>query len=223
MSGEVYISGIRQNSELGQKQGIRQKYTGEDWSPAQHRVQLPPAHGKNSRDLSNSDHTIRPDQFPEGIAVWDERSFAKRVKDIWWAGPFLTVNHKIANVISRFDLGKGGLVPVPLFKANLQTPWPEEHYYISYGGPKGTLRPEHSRKVDFQYEVPGTGLKKFELAPYIEDGDVALSHEALSGTGIWIDPALRAKLFLKGELVEALQSASINVDLDLLKCRVVEN
>ncbi|MEL6540065.1 MAG: hypothetical protein AAFQ34_01530 [Pseudomonadota bacterium] len=39
---------------------------------------------------------------------------------------------------------------------------------------------------------------------------------------MWIDPVLRAKLFLSGELVDALHAANINVDMDLKTCRVVE-
>lgn len=223
MTGEVYISGIFQNQDLGDKQGIRKKYLGENWEPAQHNIPPSPAHAQEAYTRSNQGYTIRPEQFPEGVAVWDEKAFARRVKDIWWAGPFLTVNQKIADVISRFDLGEGGLVPVPLFKADLVTPWPEKHYYINYGGPKNALLPEESNKVDFWIEVPGTGEKKYKLAPYVSDNDVALSSDAFEGADIWIDPALRAKLFLNGAVVEALLAANVNVDLRLMKCRIVEN
>ena len=223
MSDEVYISGIFQNSELGDRPGIRKKYLDEDWEPAEFKVPLAPPHGKEARQKSNQGYTIRPDQFPEGVAVWNEQAFAKRAKDIWWAGPFLTVNQKIADVIAQFDLGEGGLVPVPLFKADLKTPWPEKHYYINYGGPKNTLLPDESKKVDFWIEVPGTGERKYKLAPYMEDGDVALARSAREGADIWVDPALRAKLFLSGKLVEALQAADVNVDMRLKKCRIVED
>ncbi|MEL6708800.1 MAG: hypothetical protein AAFP79_10995 [Pseudomonadota bacterium] len=54
------------------------------------------------------------------------------------------------------------------------------------------------------------------------DGDIALSNRALEGADMWIDPVLRAKLFLSGELVDALHAANINVDMDLKTCRVVE-
>ncbi|MEO9827732.1 MAG: hypothetical protein ABJF50_25345 [Paracoccaceae bacterium] len=165
--------------------------------------------------------TIRPNQFPESIAVWNEDAFAKRVKDIWWAGPFLTVNQRIADVISQFDLGSGGLVPVPLFKADLETPWPEKHYYINYGGPKDTLVPEESKKVDFWFEIPDTAKKMYQLAPYLEDGDVALSRKALVGPDLWVEKAFKPMLFLNGQVVDALVAAKINVDLDLKQCRIV--
>jgi hypothetical protein len=223
MSDEVYISGIFQNFGLGDRLGTRKKYLGEDWEPAEDRIPPSPRHAQEAYTKCGQGYTIRPDQFPEGVAVWNEQAFAKRVKDIWWAGPFLTVNQKIADVISAFDLGSGGLVPVPLFKADLETPWPEKHYYINYGGPKNALVPEASEKVDFEYEIPTTGKKKYEIAPYMTDYDVALSRAALTGADIWIEESLDSKLFLSGALVDALVAADINVDLRLKKCRIVED
>ena len=220
MADGVYISGIFQNSELGDKQGLRKKYRGEDWEPPQWEIPLAPPHGREARDASNKGFKIEPERFPEGVAVWNEEAFAK-TGDFLWAGPFLTVSEKVAEVMRRFDLGEGGLVPVPLFKADLETPWPEPYYYINYGGPKDTFLPEQSRSTDIL--IPREPPEKTTYDVFSpSDGDIALSCKAEQGADIWVEQYVRSKLFLSSALVDALDAANIDVDLRLAKCRLVE-
>lgn len=156
LAGGAYISGIFQNHAIGERQGSREKYKGSEWEAVGWERPLTPPHAREARDRSNSGYKIARDQFPEAVAVWEEEAFAK-TGDFLWAGPFLTVNAKVADVLGQFDLGEGELVPVPLFKADLETPWPEPYFYINYGGPKDTLLPEQSRKVQLRLKVPETG------------------------------------------------------------------
>ena len=116
---------------------------------------------------------------------------------------FLTVSEKVADVIRRFDLGEGELVPVPLFKADLQTPWPKKYYYINYGGHKDTFLPEISKSI--QLQIPREAPKKSTYSVHAPaDLDVALLDIANSGADIWIEQYVRNKLFLSATLVDAL-------------------
>ena len=220
MAGEVYISGIFQNYELGDKPGVRTKFLGEEWEPAQFEIPPTPKHAQAAYQAHAKGQKIEHAQFPEGMAVWNEKAFAK-MKDFLWAGPFLTVKQKVADVLSRFDLGGGELVPVPLLKADLVTSWPEPYYYINYGGPKDTLVPEASRDVRVLATDPGSGEKHYKVPSGFKDGDIALSMEARLGADIWVEKYIYSKLFLSGALVDALLAAKIDVDLRLAKCRIV--
>ena len=220
LAGGAYISGIFQNSQIGDKQGLRKKYKGSEWEPVGWQRPLAPPHAREARDRSNSGYKIARDQFPEGVAVWEEEAFAK-TGDFLWAGPFLTVNAKVADVLRQFDLGEGELVPVPLFKADLETPWPEPYFYINYGGPKDTFLPEQSRAIEVL--IPRDPPQKSTYDVFSPaDGDIALSSAALDGAAIWIERFVWSKLFLGSELVDALVASRINVDLRLAKCRIVE-
>ena len=220
LAGGAYISGIFQNSQIGDKQGLRKKYKGSEWEPVGWQRPLAPPHAREARDRSNSGYKIARDQFPEAVAVWEEEAFAK-TGGFLWAGPFLTVNAKVADVLRQFDLGEGELVPVPLFKADLETPWPDPYFYINYGGPKDTFLPEQSRAIDVL--VPRDPPQKSTYDVFSPaDGDIALSSAALDGAAIWIERFVWSKLFLGSELVDALVARQINVDLRLAKCRIVE-
>lgn len=220
MSGGVYMSGVFHIGELGDKLGIRRKYCGEEWGPAQFKIPLTPPRGGEARDKHGKGLKLDIEEFPEGIAVWNEQAFTK-ARDVLWAGPFLTVKAKIAEVLSRFNLGDGGLVQVPLFKADLTTPWPDPYYYINFGGPKDTLLPEESRSLHplIPRQPPSKNTYRV-IAP--SDGDIALSSAATLGADIWIEQYVWHELFLSEALVDALRDAQIDVDLHLARCRIVE-
>lgn len=221
MTAEVYISGVKQNYELGDKPGLRVKYTGEDWEPARFEVPPTPPHARQARERSSQGYKIARAQFPEGVAVWNEKAFA-RARDFLFLSGFLTVKQKFADVLNRFDLGGGELVPVPLFKADLTTPWPEPYYYINYGGSKDTLLARGSRNLRLMYENAETGASLYSTHAAFGDADMALSQQAKDGADIGIERRVHSKLFLSGALVDALLAAKINVDLELKTCRIVE-
>lgn len=221
MAGGAYISGIFQNHAIGERQGLRTKFFCEPWEPAAWEIPPTPISAQEPYQLSARGFKLARDQFPEAVAVWEEEAFAK-TGDFLWAGPFLTVNAKVADVLRRFDLGEGELVPVPLFKADLETPWPEPYFYINYGGPKDTLLPEQSRNVQLRLKVPETGQEIYDVPFKIADGDITLSAAARSGGAVWIEQKIRSRLFMSEELVAALLDTGINVDLRLAKCRIVE-
>lgn len=217
---EVYISGVYQMGELGDKLGVRTKWFGEDWPPASFIHPNRPKHISEAIQLSARGAKLTRDQFPERVAVWDEKAFTK-TRDVLWVSGFLTVKEKIAEVLSRFNLGGGELVRVPLFQADLVTPWDEPFYYVNYGGPKDSFLPEDSRSASLQISRQSPHKSTYNVFSPADD-DVALSSAAMSGAEIWIEKYVFSKLFLSGELVDALLAAKIDVDMRLKKCRIVE-
>jgi len=219
--GEVYISGIYQNYLIGNKLGLRMKWRGREYDPPSFVIPLPTEEGSDAFNRSAKGYRVERDQFPEALAVWNEKDFAKS-RDVLFAGPFLTVTEKIADVLSRFDLGDGELVPVPLFQADLVTPWSDSYYYINYSEPKDTVVLNESKNIQLMYEKNGTGERLFRVLFAASDDDIALSRGALQGTDIWIEKCIFSKLFISRALAEALHEAGIDVDLELHSCRIVK-
>ena len=221
MVDDVYISGVYQmGSEIGDKLGAKTKWHGADWPVDSFFHPAKPETASAAVQQSARGEPLVQDLYPEGVAVWDEKAFSK-ARDFLFLSGFLTVSEKVAVVMRRFDLGGGKLVPVPLLKADLETPWPEPFYYINYGGPKDTFLPEQSRSIQLQIlrEAP----KKSTYSVHSpSDLDVALLDSAREGADIWIEQYVRSKLFLSSSLVDALHAANIDIDVRLAKCRIVE-
>ena len=222
MTGEVYISGIYQVGEIGDRLGASTKWNGADWPEESFRLPVSPKDAYAATGRSAEGQKLDRSQYPEAVAVWNEKAFEKKASDFLHLSAFLTVNEKVANILRRFDLGGGELVPVPLYKADRVTPWPEPFYYINYGGPKDTFVPEQSPEAEFQYNNPQTGIDLYRTPFRPADDGIALSADALMGADIWFEAKIDRKLFLSGALVDALHTAQIDVDLRLAKCRIVE-
>lgn len=220
MTGEVYISGIYQVGEIGDKLGASTKWAGAEWPKASFKLPRKPKEASAAIQHSASGHKLDHSQYPEAVAVWNEKAFA-RIRDFAWVSGFLTVKEKVADVLQQFDLGGGELVPVPLYKADRVTPWPEPFYYINYGGPKDTFVPEQSPAARFFATDEENSIDFFEVPFGFKDDGVALNDAALISADIWMERHVYGKLFLNGALVDALHAAKIDVDLRLKKCRIV--
>ena len=220
MTGEVYISGIYQVGEIGDKLGASTKWKGAEWPEESFKLPRKPKEASAAIQHCASGHKLDYSQYPEAVAIWNEKAFAK-IRDFAWVSGFLTVKEKVADVLRQFDLGGGELVPVPLFKADRVTPWPEPFYYINYGGPKDTSVPDESPDAKLHIERQPPKKSTYHVPFGFSDDGVALSTAALNGADIWMERHVYGKLFLSGALVDALHAAQIDVDLRLAKCRVV--
>ena len=220
MAGEVYISGVYQNGEIGDKLGAKTKWRGEHWPADSFKHPRKPKWASDAVQKAGRGEKLEDDQFPEAVAVWNEKAFAKAGGFIHLSG-FLTVNEKVAAILRQFDLGEGGLVPVPLVKADLETPWPEPYYYINYGGPKDAFLPEESENVEVLLSRKPPDKSVYDIGWSVADEEIALTNGAIKGADIWIDRFVWHRLFLSGQLVDALRVGKFAVELRLKKCRVV--
>lgn len=128
MSQQVWMSGmIGGIYGVGNKQGLHDKYFGEEWRPAQH--EIPPYNDKvmQARRRHNRGFALTRTDFPEALAVFDEKRF-RQIGDPFMAGPFYAVKGMLADVLSQFDLGEGGLIPFPIYRADKITPVEGEYF-----------------------------------------------------------------------------------------------
>lgn len=227
MSGKVWMSSVLSNYALLIDQGIRNKYFGYEWEPAQ--IDHVGGYQPNPDILletslrSRSGHPLQRQEFPEASAVWDVKRYSK-VHDFFNIGPFHAVKGKVAEVLSRFDLGDGGLIPYPIYKADLVMPMGEEFFLLNFGARKDSFLPELSNNVAKSVVQVATGRQLWGINSWHEDGDVALSPAALEGPDLWFEEVVSyGEIFMSDSLAQALIEIGMK-DLFALKgCRIVED
>ncbi|MDZ4308261.1 hypothetical protein [Allopontixanthobacter sp.] len=219
MSGKVWMSSVKSNHALGDKPGVRTKYYGYDWQPAEFIIPLAPDDVHANMRRAGQGFALQREELPEAAAVWNEKRF-KLLGDIFYAGGFLVVRGKLAEVFSHFDLGDGGLIPFTIYKADLETPYPGEFSLLNFGAQKNTILPEQSRNVTKFSIHHRTGFQKWEVNSWSEDGDVVLSLAALEGTDIWCEPAIYNKIFMSDPLAQAIIDIGMKDIFRLQECRI---
>lgn len=219
MSAKVWMSSVLDNYDIGMKQGSRTKFYGHNWNPAS--LELPLS---SSEILANSNRHVQGfaldrSEFPEAEAVWDEKRF-KKIKDIFMVGPFYAVKGKLAEVLARFDLGAGGLIPFTIYKADLETPYPGEFFLLNFGCHKSTVLPEQSRNVVKRGVHHETGITYWAVNSWSEEHDVAVSLECQGGADIWFDPVIYNKIFMSDQMAQAMINIGMKDLFRLQECRI---
>lgn len=223
MTRRAWVSGVLSNYQIGMKQGLRAKFYGQEWNPAEFVIpRLSEKVSEASKRHYQGEALDRGD-FTEAAAVWAEKNF-NRTKDLFTAGPFYAVKGKLAEVLKDFNLGKGGLVPFTIFKADLVTPLEGEFFLLNFGGPKNSFLPDesNSERVRTLFVDKQTGQAMWTISPRSDD-DIALSPAALEGADMWCERTIHRTLFMSDALVRALRAAKVKVDFELNACRIVES
>ncbi|MCJ2189241.1 hypothetical protein MTR66_20845, partial [Novosphingobium sp. 2638] len=186
------------SANIGYKQGTRGKLFGRDWD-LETGLAAPdtPEYVAGLRRYMQG-FSLRREEMPEAAAVWNEKYF-KKVGDLFAEGGIYVVRGKLAEILSRFDLGEGGLVPFPVYKADLETPYPGEFFLLNFGARKNTLVPEASPNVAERGVSPRTGQMLWKVQEWGE-GQVALSPAALDGPDLWGEEVLDNKIFMSDAL-----------------------
>lgn len=231
--GGVWISDVMGESQLGNKVGLRVKYHGADWTPAEHILPAPTEDSLARIKRYRAGYRLSDLDLPETVAVWDKTCFS-RTADMFSIGVYV-VKPCLADVFSRFDLGEGGLTPLIIYEADLVTPATGDYYLLHFGARKNTFLPSHSNKEGHRIRSTGVakrstigftaGVEYWQTSSIIEDGDVAVSPFALQGADLWIEELISRKLFMSDALATALTNyhSSNRTDFCLKRCRVVED
>jgi hypothetical protein len=149
MVDQVWISEVMSNNELGNKVGIRQKWFGEPWEApyVNHYVPKRSESVKTAMYAQYAGQTLKRENMPEASAVYSMPHFG-RAKDVFFAGGFLAVKGKVAEVLSKFDFGAGGgLVPYTIYEADEKTPLPGPFYIVNFGPFKDCFLPDASTNI----------------------------------------------------------------------------
>ena len=220
MSSKVWMSSVLSNHNVDMKQGARTKFFGREWSPASLEIPLSPDDVHAASRRHREGFALERSEFPEAIAVWDRKRF-KKVKEIFMAGPFYAVQDKLAEVLARFDLEEGGLIPFPIYEADLETPYPGKFFLLNFGCRKNTLLPDQSEKISKFVVEKKTGVQFWKVDDWVKD-PVVLDAEALRGPDLWFEEVLYNKIFLSDALVQALRAVKLDEPWMLKQCKVKE-
>lgn len=131
----------------------------------------------------------------------------------------IIVSERAANVLSKFDLGAGGLLGVDVMQPDGVTPVNGKFFCLNFGAQKEAFASANSKEGHpYIYNsshplLPGWGAIKDDL--------VAVTSTALTGADLWTDPALMAGVFfVSGRLHAALKKENLVEAFRLYRCRI---
>lgn len=214
------MSGVLGNYDIGMKQGTRTKFYGHDWNPASLDIPVEPDEVYAASRKHAMGHALNRSEFPEALAVFDEKRFAK-VKDIFTAGPFYLVKGRLAEILGKYDLGEGGLIPFDIFESDLQTRLAGNFYILNFGARKNTFLPNLSGDVRKFIVDRNTGIQVWDVNSLNPEAEVVVSNGALSGPDIWFDPAVYNKIFMSEKLSLDLIEMGMADLFKLKECKVL--
>lgn len=146
------------------------------------------------------------EEFPPRIFAQpgaNERHY--KFGDFVIANALPVVSGAVAEVMSQFNLGNASLHPVPVFKRDKETLIEGDWFFLNYGNVKHVFVPEQSKEVS---RIETTDYWSMPINP--QDGDVAVSAEALEGPDIWVDPRCRKVFYLSQELASAIRERKLS-------------
>ena len=162
--------------------------------------------------------TVPVDMLPR--VIWPlpaARNFDK-LPHFFVAADNWIVSRKAADIISRFDLGDGGLYPVQILKKDRKTPVEGEFLCLNVGAQKSAFLPEKSPlTIQWNPELPWRTLPSKD-----KDGAASVSSAALEGPDLWWDRGIDSGFFLSGALGDSLKKAGMAKAFRLYRCPVVE-
>lgn len=221
MNPIVWHSRMMKDYRIGNKNGVAVKWFGREWEP--------PVHAPPPRSMDTIHELFRymdgepqaREVFPEALQVFDQTCF-RMIGDLSAAGGFYIVQRKLAEILLRSDLGRGRLIPVPVYEQNRVTPIGRAFYVWEFGSRASALLPEQSSRIRPDGHAAIRIENRWKVDSDVEDGDIALSAAAVSGApDVWCDPRLRGSLFLSDEFVTALRRVDVETDLHLRRFRIL--
>lgn len=218
---EVWLSSVLSNYEIDLKQGTRTKFYNHEWTPASLTIPVAPDEVHAALMRYTQGFALQRADFPEATAVFDERRFAK-VKDIFYSGGFLTVEGKLAEVLARFDLGEGGLIPFTIYKADLITPLDREVFLVNFGARKSSILPEQCEDARKFVIEKKTSRQIWHINRLNPTGEVVLSPAAIDGPDLWFEESVYNRVFIKDALAQALIEIGMGDVFKLTPCRIAD-
>ncbi|MGL6043585.1 MAG: hypothetical protein ACRC1J_06640, partial [Sandaracinobacteroides sp.] len=130
------------------------------------------------------------------------------------------ISKAAADIIRQFEIGNCAFHPVAVFRKDRTTPVDGEWLCLNFGNVRQYFRPEDSPNTYEGYIRMGVRGWKPRFVP--ADGDLAVSAEAQSGPGIWIDSLVGDAFFLADPIARALKKAKADKGFFLARCRILE-
>lgn len=215
----VWMSSVYGNHRLGERLGTRTKMYGRAWDPATSDVPVATADELKAMNLQTQGFALARESFPEAAAVYDDKLF-RGVGELFCSAGFFVVRKKLATILSSFSLGDGGLIPFPVFQADLVTPYAGDFFLFNIGARKDTILIEKCENATKFYTDKNSGQQVWHINKLNADGNVVLSDAAIIGADLWAEIAVHDKLFMSDALASVLHDAGLAKSWRLQRCHV---
>ena len=146
MSQKVWFTNIMKDYTIGYEIGVTQKYFDEEWHPSQHEQMTPTKERVADIRRYASGYSLDRRAFPEFAAVFDEECFRK-TREAFPIDGFLAIRKPFADILIKYDLGHGGLIPVDIFRKDLATKIDEDFFFLNFGCRKDSFVAKENQNV----------------------------------------------------------------------------
>lgn len=221
MPPTVWHSRIMSDHEIGKKLGFAVKWFGRDWNPPTHVA--PPRSLDDIQDLFAyaRGEPLRREAFPEALSVFEPKRFQK-TGDLFPAGGYFIVRKKLAQVLSRFNLGEGELLQIPIYQADRTSRLDEDFFIWKLGATKKAVQPDQCVNIESIGGTGPNGESRWQATSDVKDDDIVLSASAAcAAPDVWCDPQLMWSMFFSDALVAAFRESKINANFHLNRCRLI--
>lgn len=230
----IWLSFAWTDERVTGRPGYAAKYFGEDWH--EFSDQRPRSSKEQLDNVKSADRGARLSRrdFPEALAIWDERKFMRNTKEFFWVNGFMAVKGRLAKLLQSAEFGNGyELLPIPIFQNDKTTPYPVDAFFLNWLGPVDNLRPESATDGSLSPVFPPSTFKKRpdlkQLWKYgikdIDHDDVAVGTSALNGLDVWREETFSQATFFSNSMKEAIDAEKIKLGVvkwDFLRCRIVD-
>lgn len=128
----------------------------------------------------------------------------------------LVVAEKAAEVLNGFDLGRGSLFAVDIFRADRARVVSGPFYFWNVGNRREALLAHASRDL----RPFGLSGLTWNMPWVVEDDTLAVSRAGLGSPDAWVDPGLIKSLFLSAPLGDAILAAGLEAAFGIRRVRV---
>lgn len=159
---------------------------------------------------------VDPLNLPKSIYMDD--GVRAKLPPLFDANGFYVVNGPVVDVLTRFDLGEGGLYPVSVWQSDRATLFEGRWFCWTFGNRKSAFSKANSTNL-----VPfGPGDGEWASMPYNPaDFDIAVTREALNGPDVWLDPPLFKTVFMSRKLGDELVAANLGQFFRLYRAKII--
>ncbi|UWQ41754.1 hypothetical protein K3718_01300 [Leisingera aquaemixtae] len=174
------------------KPGLRDKYPGQPWEKP-YVYHMVPVYGgaiEGVTERYGAGILVPGHELVEASAVYDAKCFARQ-KHVVRTGGVYIVDEPLAELLSQFDVGPGGIFSYPIFEADETTLFSEKWFMLGLGAQKNTLRGDLSRNVTLLFDGQGERNNLYSVPYPPNDDDYVYSKGALEGADLWREPQLR--------------------------------
>lgn len=159
---------------------------------------------------------VDPLHLPQSIYM--DKGKKANLPPVFDANGYYIVNGTVADILSRYDLGEGGLYPVKVWQSDRATQVEGPWFCWVFGNLKSAFTKANS--VNMLDRGPAGG--EWARMPYSPaDFEVAVTSEALSGPDVWLDLRLFKTVFMSRELGDELAAANLGQFFELYRAKIV--